>query len=919
LQPSDAFIVPEDKLMSRTVTHLESIYNSQRRADDKKKHRPSTVLAKALLSSQKQTLITTGLLRLANTVIQAFPSLLIARLLRQIEAGNTIKAIQPIRSAILLVSVLSIKMIVENQYFHKVVKCACEVRGSVGGMIFDKSLRLSSGGGGGGSTTGAASSLDGKDKVVMGSGEVVNLMQSDATILEMLTLNLHTIWDGLLQIGIYIGLLYRYLGPSVLWGLGILLTTIPMNALTLRLLNRLNKKEIMAKDARMKKTTESISNMQLLKLMGWEDLFANDVQSHREEELRRHTTKGAVRAMSQALSNAAPTVSLVATLSAFAKSGNPVVASTIFTAISLFNQLRFPLFFYPMLIDSLANGQNSLKRISSYLESEEITPYVEYKPKLNGVGGSIELTCGNFLWSTAAKNDCNQTSTEEGNSEKKTCVRALCDASLSVQPGEIVAVLGGVGSGKSALAKALIGELTPIPNNPKLIEQEYGSVEVPKVTVHGSIAYCAQEAWLPKGTIRESVVFGRDYDEKKYMRAIYTAGLDEDISSTDDMSLETATAEGILTHETDVGEAGSNLSGGQRARVALARALYDDEAGVYVLDDTLSALDAAVGSTVFQRVSERLRRENAATVFITNDQNIPARCDKVVLMGSDPITGCSKIVDIGTYNELIERGHDLRTIALSEVQESETEEEITASNEKGDVHASMVHESNQRPLMHNIENTTISIETSDCHADPDCKVSLEEDPALLAEHSFPRSIERSDASEPTLQQKQLSTDETMSTGSIPRSTYLTYLKSVKNPLLLIIALGSYFVSNGSQFFQQLVVAKWTEASTGGVISSALSSKYCRQLVYSAFGVSVSLYLRSFLTMKVGVRASKTIHREMLKSVFGAPISFFSSTPSGQLLSRFGRELEVVDRSLPDGIASVLYCFLQVFFSILALA
>jgi ATP-binding cassette subfamily C (CFTR/MRP) protein 1 len=62
-----------------------------------------------------------------------------------------------------------------------------------------------------------------------------------------------------------------------------------------------------------------------------------------------------------------------------------------------------------------------------------------------------------------------------------------------------------------------------------------------------------------------------------------------------------------------------------------------------------------------------------------------------------------------------------------------------------------------------------------------------------------------------------------------------------------------------------------------------------------------------------------IHSAMLKSVFGAPIAFFSSTPSGQLLTRFGRELDVVDRSLPDGIASVLYCFLQVFFSSLALA
>jgi ABC-type multidrug transport system fused ATPase/permease subunit len=789
LEASDAFIVPKEKLMSRTVSHLESIYGKCREKARGTRQSKSAILAKALLTSQKQTLLLTGVLRLCNTAVQAFPSLLIARLLRQIEAGNSLKLAQPIRSAVLLVSVLSIKMIIENQYFHNVVKCSCEVRGSLAGMIFDKSLRLSAG----------TASTDENDKKTMGSGEVVNLMQSDATTLEMLTLQLHTIWDGLLQIGIYIALLYRYLGSSVFWGLGVLLTTIPINALTLRLLNRLNKKEIEAKDSRMKKTTESISNMQLLKLMSWENLFANDVQRHREEELKRHTKRGVVRALSQDISNTAPTISLVATLSAFAKSGKPVVASTIFTAISLFNQLRFPLFFYPMLIDSLANGQNSLKRISSYLESEEITPYVEYRPKLNG-GGRIEMKNGNFLWSTASKSDCNETAV---NTEKKSeCTRALCDASISVEPGEIVAIIGGVGSGKTALVKGLIGELTPIPKNPTLIQQEYGSAaDVPKVTAHGSIAYCAQKAWLPKGSIRSSVVFGRDYDEEKYLRAIYTAGLDEDIASNNGLSVEVTKSKGQLTHDTDVGEDGSNLSGGQRARVALARALYE-ESGVYIFDDPLSALDANVRSTVFNRLSERLRREKAATVFVTNDPVVPRLCDKVVLMGSDPVTGCSKIIAAGTYNELMEQGHDLPhpdVDSINDDEESSTNDGNAekADNEEVDVHVELVHA--QSLLAHETYNTAMT--SSDCHADPDCQVSLQENPTLLAEHSFPKSIESSQDGMTIPRQRQLSTDDTMATGSVPRRTYLTYFKSVKNPLLIALALASYFASNGSQFFQ----------------------------------------------------------------------------------------------------------------------
>ena len=152
---SDAFNVPEENLMKRAVTNLENIYDkckekakSKIQSDTNNSKGSSVsetkILTMALLQSQKSTLVLTGVLRLLNTIIQAFPAILIARLLKQIEAGNSISYMKPLQSALLLVSILSTKMIVENQYFHNVVKCACEVRGSLSGMIFDKSLRLSS-------------------------------------------------------------------------------------------------------------------------------------------------------------------------------------------------------------------------------------------------------------------------------------------------------------------------------------------------------------------------------------------------------------------------------------------------------------------------------------------------------------------------------------------------------------------------------------------------------------------------------------------------------------------------------------------------------------------------------------------------------------------------------------------------------
>lgn len=138
-------------------------------------------------------------------------------------------------------------------------------------------------------------------------------------------------------------LLFDVLGPSVWWGLVVMLMVIPMNSITLRYLDRLSREENEAKRNRTKRTNESIAHMKLLKVQAWEKVFAKDVEGHRDSELNRHKRRGVVRAINSAISNSVPSLVLVVTLAAYAKTGKPVLASTVFTAISLFNQLRFPL------------------------------------------------------------------------------------------------------------------------------------------------------------------------------------------------------------------------------------------------------------------------------------------------------------------------------------------------------------------------------------------------------------------------------------------------------------------------------------------------------------------------------------------------------------------------------------------------
>lgn len=710
--------------------------------------------------------------------------------------------------------------------------------------------------------------------------------------------------------------------------MAVLLTIIPLNSVTLRVLDRLARGENEARDARTKRTKESINNMKLLKVQGWEKQFADDIERHRIDELNRHKKRGIVRAINSAISNAVPALVLVVTLTAYAKSGRPIVASTIFTAISLFNQLRFPLFFYPMLIDSLANGKNSLRRISSYLSSQEITPYVQTIPSSDR--GSIQMTNGNFLWSTSEAPKDGEVPPPQS--------PALCNVNLSVNPGEVVAVVGPVGSGKSALVKGLLGELAPVPrmvvDKHSLHVGNDSGTDRPLVVTEGNPAYCSQEAWLPKGTIREAIVFGREFDDARYKAAVYDAGLDKDMA---------ADGSGVLGDDTDVGEGGSSLSGGQRARVALARALYGDEGTkVFLLDDCLAALDASVGSMVFERITKRFKATNSAAVIVTNDPSLPRRCDRVVLMGSTDgkkasrsTSTCSTITDMGTYDELIQRGHKLQSFSADEELESE---EVVITTVPVDI-------AHVEPPVDTVRVTggykVNSTCTDHAHADPECtevdlkncadslanrvmsttadfnEDDISQEPATKNATSV--AVKQPEAEEKGSEEKFLSTDDNMSTDAVPFTTYLGYLKAVRSPKLLIGMLCAYATANGAQFFQQYTVAKWTELARGEAMASALGGNYLRSLVYSAGVASVFLWFRSYLTMLVGARASTFYHDRMVSSVFKAPMSFFDATSSGQILSRFGKEIGTVDRSLPDSIASVVFCALQIGSSVMALA
>ena len=365
-----------------------------------------------------------------------------------------------------------------------------------------------------------------------------------------------------------------------------------------------------------------------------------------------------------------------------------------------------------------------------------------------------------------------------------------------------------------------------------------------------------------------------------------------------------------------------------------------------------------MGSIVFERLLARFKRENAAVIFVTNDPSLPRRCDRVILVGRDANgsdSACSRIIDSGKYDELLSKGYDLKSIAHIEEEEDEDEIEVDANMVLSVTPAIEVNDSNDFKVLDtdgdDIIRSTVGYDTisnltlAKPHSDLDCHGSTEYDENCTPDRviptttssdiefnvSFAVSSLEEKIQTPTKGQntettgskssvpKLSSADDFMSTGAVPRETYVSYLRAINKPLLAIGMVASFMMVNSAQFYQQFIVAQWTEMSRANAMATALEAKYLASLVKAAGVVSVFLFFRSYLVMRVGIRASKTLHSKMLKSVFAAPLSFFDATPSGQLLSRFGKEMDTIDRALPDGISSVLYCFIQIFFSVAALS
>ena len=470
--------------------------------------------------------------------------------------------------------------------------------------------------------------------------------------------------------------------------------------------------------------------------------------------------------------------------------------------------------------------------------------YIESGPEsVISTESAIVISSATFHWLPMAMPVLNNTTNKVNSTSFKgsapTVVSGsrgnLKDVNIDIKKGELVAVVGPVGSGKSNLLSAVLGDM-------------HKRLDAGRVAVSGEVAYVPQTAWIPNDSLRNVVLFGKPYDEARYRRALRVCSLEKDLQMLDAGDL------------TEIGEKGTNLSGGQKQRLSIARAVYED-ADIYLLDDPLSALDAEVGSKLFNEcIKEALHGKTR--VLVTHQLSVLPYVDRVVVMQQNEEGECA-IVAQGSLDELLRQGYDLsKLVKTEEVELNEDEKEIVMLSCRRESSVKDITMKQALPPSAPVSNSTSEANLS-----------------TLPDMTTPEITYTNEDGDAKLPVKLMTAETDSGRGAVKWEVYLKYLKAAKSPMLLGVILSSFLLSNACQILQQWIVGAWT--SDVDYTRRPLHA-YLSAVAAMASGVAFFTWLRSYMGTLFGAMSSETLHNDMVLKVLSAPLNYFGKPYSSHL-------------------------------------
>nr|UCL51441.1 ABCC4 [Heliothis virescens] len=895
-KPKDSHL--SDKLGDR----LEKKWLEEIALASKQGRKPS--LLRAMTKAFWMSYAPSGIMFLIQAlVLKPFQPVALSLMLTYWEPGSTMSYEQAVYCATAVIMMSLVIAFLNHHGTYSTQQFGMKVRIAACSLIYRKVMRMSSG---------ALAQTT--------AGQVVNLLSNDVNRFDYAFIYTHFIWLLPLQVIVVCYLIYLKIGYAAIVGvIGIVLQTIPVQSYMSKLAARLRMRTACKTDERVRIMDEIINGMQVIKMYAWEKPFEQVVALARKNEIKCITSASYLRGVYLSFMVFTERLTLYITLLSYSLFGYQVTADIVFPLAQFFNTLQGTLsIIMSNAVSFLAEALISVQRLEAFMlfdEREDLrsVPDVDIAKLVQMVDNKkkkINLSEVDLRPNTFKKID------EEGIynpgfecNEKGLMSSTLCPMSvnpdvgiliqnvsaswtddgpitlnqlnLMVPKGKLCAIIGSVGSGKSSVLQLLLSEL----------RSSNG-----RIYLSGPLSYASQEPWLFVATVRQNILFGLPYNSKKYKEVVRVCALQKDFQQ--------------FPHgdQTLVGERGASLSGGQRARINLARAVYR-QADVYLLDDPLSAVDAHVGRQLFDEcISGYLR--HTTRVLVTHQLHYLKAADYIVIMNNGSVEAK------GSYDELVSTGKDFAKLLSSSHDENEDKKDLE-----------------KPPPMSRRTSARLSTtrRPSLCESTGGCEVAQEME------------------------------EEERESGSMGWRVYGAYLRAGGRapPLLFMILL--LVVGQLSATLCDYWVTFWTNEVTtlkekannrtikdyhvdrsppldngtfnlssyfSGVnlqpdldihafIGPLDTSQYL--YVYSALIVCCIFFItaRAFMFFKVCMTASRNLHNDMFHSMLRGVMRFFDTNSSGRILNRFSKDIGALDELLPRFLLECIQIYL-VMFSILAL-
>ncbi|GLJ44146.1 hypothetical protein SUGI_0920790 [Cryptomeria japonica] len=770
-------------------------------------------LALALLQSFWKQFVLTAVLAILKISVMYMGPLLIQRFIDVTSSKETIWYNGAALASILFVAKLS-EVVIDHQYNFYCCKLSLAARSSMISRIYQKGLCLSN-----------------SARQSHGIGKIVNYMSVDVNEVVRIVQTIHDIWAMPIQIAIALLILFDVIRLAMVVGL---LTMVFVMVLCLLVASKQQKymvQVLACKDDRMRLTNEAISNMKIIKLQAWQEWFHKKVKAARDAERVWIMKLMYIGAMNVCMLWLSPLAVSVVSFGSCLLMKIELTPGRVFTAISTFRILQEPLRQFPSLITAAVQAAVSLIRLEKYFSSDEMNGEAVERLAV-GANYALSIVEGSFKWSLEDE------------------MPILKNINLDVRPSSLIAVVGRVGSGKSAFLSCILGEM----------EKVTGTVKV-----SGSVAYVAQSAWIQNCTIQDNILFGKDMDYARYKNTLKVCALDNDLSQM---------ANG---DKTEIGERGINLSGGQKQRIQVARAYYQS-ADIYLLDDIFSALDAHTGTHLFKECIRGALKDKTV-VLVTHQVEFLREADLIIVMNE----GC--IISSGTYNELsldanfgaLVNAHrkalDDVTVKCDSDCYTDREDDIcqqSCSIETGP--STSVNPSLQKQVGGNVlpNQGLVELKKEAC----DMKEMENESDGHCA--------------------STLIDEEERAVGRVNMSIYLAYWTMSFQGLHVIVLVVIQICWQALQILSDFWLAFFTSEGKASMKPRRFISIYS----YLAFGSGFFVLIRTLLIAFSGLRTAQKFYVNMLNSVFQASMSFFDTTPSGRILTRSSTDQGTLDFAIP---------------------